>query len=224
MSNVSTRHAIVPFVASKSQALSGQRLCKVGFKLTEKMKAEGKKALPSVCASIPPVDTAAVQMFADELLPFVVRMIESAQDGILRSLYESSGGTLTDVTDEELSIPACIAYMSAEAAGTRLSTESISAWFDSALADNLTVVIADKLGFDLSTDEQTNTVQKHVRLHRDVLCVLAGKNVILSPKQETGIRNMLRLAGDESDTMYEKISRKFTEVTAKADADLIDIG
>ena len=219
MSNVSNRHAVVPFVAGTSKPLSGQRLARAGFKLTEKMKQAGKTALPSVCASVPHIDPAAVQMFWNDLLPHVGTMLEKAQDEILRAKYESSGGQCTDLTDEEISIPACLAFMNAESAGSRLSVESIGAWFDTALTDSLTVLIADKLGFDLSTPEQESVVQKHVRNHRDVLAMLAGKNVILAPRQSAAITNMLDLA--EEDAMHQKLTAKLTALMGKKEEEFL---
>ena len=129
MSNVSNRHSVVPFVAGTSKPLTGQRLARAGFKLTEKMKAAGKTALPSVCASVPQIDPAAVQVFISELMPHIGNMLEKAQDEILRAKYEASGGTATELTDEEISIPQCLAFLNAESTGSRLSAETIGAWF-----------------------------------------------------------------------------------------------
>jgi len=212
MSNVSNRHAVTPFIAGTSKALTGQRLARAGFKLTEKMKTAGKVALPSVCASVPQIDPGAVHEYLTGLLPHIGNMLEKAQDEILRSRYESAGGVLSDITDDEISIPACIAYLTAESSGARLSVESIGVWFDTALTDSLTVLIADKLGFELSTADQEKTVEKHVKNHRDVLGMLAGKNVILAPRQISAIKNMLELA--EEDTMHGKLSAKLTALTA----------
>lgn len=221
MSNVSNRHAVVPFVAGTSKPFADQRLARAGFKLTEKMKAAGKTALPSVCASVPHIDPAAVEVFWNDLLPHIGTMLEKAQDEILRSKYESSGGTCTELTDEEISIPNCIAFMNAESAGSRLSVESIGAWFDSSLTDGLTVLIADKLGFDLSTPEQEQTVSKHVRNHRDVLCMLAGKNVILAPRQMSAVQNMLQIAPDDGDTMHQKLTAKLTALQGKKEEEFL---
>lgn len=219
MSNVSNRHAVTPFVAGTSKPFTGQRLARAGFKLTEKMKAAGKVALPSVCASVPFINGGDIHQYLTELLPHVGAMLEKAQDEILRSRYESAGGVLSDITDEEISIPACIAFLNAETAGSRLSTETIGAWFDTALTDSLTVLIADKLGFDLSTSEQESTVAKHIKNHRDVLGMLAGKNVILAPRQISAITNMLELA--EEDTMHSKLSAKLAALTNKKEEEFL---
>jgi len=214
MSNVSNRHAVVPFVAGTSKPFADQRLARAGFKLTEKMKAAGKVALPSVCASVPMLDSGAVSVMIAELMPHIVAMLEKAQDDILRTKYETSSGQCAELTDEEISIPACLAYMNAESAGSRLSGELIGTWFDTALTDSITVLIADKLGFDLSTPEQEVTVAKHVKNHRDVLGMLAGKNVILAPRQIKAIQTMLELA--EEDTMHGRLSVRLAALTAAA--------
>jgi hypothetical protein len=98
--------------------------------------------------------------------------------------------------------------------------ESIGAWFDTSLTDSLTVLIADKLGFDLSTAEQEATVAKHVKNHRDVLCMLAGKNVILAPRQSSAIQNMLAAAPEE-DAMHQKLTAKLTALNAKKEEDFL---
>jgi hypothetical protein len=213
MSNVSNIHDIKPFVSGKSEPLTDQRLARISFKQTEKMTKAGIKALPSVCVSVPPVSVEDVQANIEQFMPHLVALVERTQDDVIRSLVESSGGTRTTVSDDEISIPAVLAYLSAESAGARLSTESIGAWFDSALSDAVTVLIADKLGFDLSTPEQIATVTKHVKNHKDVLCMLAGKNVVLAPRQEQAIRNMLELT-DEADTMHGRLMAKLTALCA----------
>ena len=222
MSNVSNRHSVAPFIAGTSKALNEQRLARVGFKLTEKMKKAGQKALPSVCASVPMIDPAAIEVHWENLVPYVQTLLETAQDGIFRSLYVSSAGTLSSIADEELSIPACIAFMEAQRAD--LSAETVGTWFDSELTDALTVIVADKLGFTLETPEQESTVAKHVRIHRDVLCMIAGRSVILQPKQAAGIRNMLKIAPE--DAMNARITAKMNELERKTveDLEMIDIG
>jgi len=219
MSAISNRHAVVPFVAGTSKPLTDQRLARAGFKLTEKMKAAGKTALPSVCASVPMIDTGAVSVFVADLMPHIVAMLEKAQDEILRAKCEASAGQVTELTDEEISIPQCIAFLNAESAGSRLSGELIGVWFDSALTDSLTVLIADKLGFDLSTPEQEQTVAKHVKNHRDVLAMLAGKNVILAPRQISAITNMLELA--EEDAMHARLSARLAALTARKEEEFL---
>jgi hypothetical protein len=218
MSNVSNRHAVTRFVAGASKPLATQRLAKVGYKSSKANPAK----YPSICASVPSIDRAAVAIYADSLLPFMVSILENAQDGILKSVYESAGGILSDITDEQISIPACISYLTAEAAGSRLSEDSIKAWFITDCSDNMTVVIADKLGFDLSTLEQCAAVEKRVNLHRDILCMLAGKNVTLNEQQKIAINNCIKLGADTDSGIGGKIVARFAAVTAPKPEDCLN--
>ena len=220
MSVVSHTHDLVPFVAGKSEPMADQRLSQIVCKQTKVMTAKGVKALPSVCVSIPELCASDVAPHLDALMPYVVQMVHGAQDGIVRALYESSKGARATVHDDEISMARVLAYLAAAAAGDRLSTAGIVAWFDSSvLPDTLTVLIAEKARFDLNTPEQLEVVRKSVTAWRDILCMLAGKQVSLSPAQAQNIGRMLTLAeeqGDES-VMCQKLRARHTELTARPD-------
>lgn len=203
MSNVSTAHSVHPFVAGKSEALTGQRLAKVGYKSTAKNPAK----FPSVCASIPFIGDNAIIDNVPALVSHIRAMLESAQDGIIRSLYESSDGSLTSIGDDDISIAACINFLEADAQGSRLTKEYIGAWFDSNVRDNLTVIFAEKLGFIKANDDnpsltemQEFTIDKHLNGYRDLFSSLAGGKTILQPKQVDGLNKALILCAVEDDT------------------------
>lgn len=203
MSNFSTAHNVVPFVAGKSEALTGQRLAKVGYKSTTKNPAK----FPSVCASVPMIPAELIQENMARLIPAVRTMLENAQDGILRSLYESSDGTLSQVTDGDLSVEACINFLEAESQGSRLTKEYLAAWFDSQVKENLYVVFAEKLGFIDPTDEapevtedQDAVILRHLNGYRDLFGSLAGGKTVLQEKQIEGLNKALDLAAVEDET------------------------
>lgn len=207
MSNVSNRHAMVPFTAGESKAFSGQRLAKVGYKQTDAMTKRGEKAPASVCVSVPHVAVADIRENLDALLPHIGAMIENAQDGIIRSLYESAGHVCRDITDDDISMAAVIGYLNAQADGDRITADRIGAWFDSQVAENITVVIAEKLGYSDLTPDNLPTVEKHVKVYRDLLGMLAGGKTILTPKQITGCRTAIALAGSDDDMGARLIAR-----------------
>lgn len=216
MSNVSNRHAMVPFTAGESKAFSGQRLARVGYKAT--------KANPtppaSVCVSVPPVAVADIRENLDALLPHIVTLVEGAQDGIIRSLYESAGHVCRDISDDDINMSAVIGYLNAQADGDRITADRIGAWFDSQVAENLTVVIAEKLGYADLTPDNLPTVEKHVKVYRDLLGMLAGGKTILTPKQITGCRTAIALAGSD-DLMGERLVSRLDRMAAKAADDLL---
>ena len=208
--SISNRHTVNQFVSGKSEPMSGQRLSKVGYKTTAKQTAK----FPSVCASIPFIQTQDINHNLDALIPHIRSMLENAQDGIFRSLYESSDGTLTAVSDDDLSVQACIAFLNAENQGSRLTKEFLEQWFDSQMRDNLFVVIADKLGFsDITTDVEV-TVNKHLAGYKGLISSLAGGKTILQPNQITSLTKALELCSIEDDTS-SKLRVRLIAMSAK---------
>lgn len=197
MSNVSSVHDIVPFVAGKTDALTGQRLAKVGYKSTKNNPAKFK----SVAVSVPHIDPDHILGNVKALLPYIGTMLEDTQDKIIRGLYEAADGSLKTVQDHEISVQACISFLEAEAAGDRLKKEHIESWFDRVCADNVFTLIAEKLGYGDSEDltpEQTDTVQKHVKVYRDILSMLSGGNVKLTPVQIKSCKTVIDVSEDDS--------------------------
>lgn len=214
MSNVSNRHALQLFSAG-DKPFTGQRLAKVGYKTSKKTPAKFK----SVATSIPFVQVDDIHGNITALLPFIGAMIENAQDGIIKSLYESAHGALIDITDDDISVSACIGFMQAESAGDRLTSEAIGKWFDSELSENLLASVADKLGFVDSegaiNEDQEIVCKKHVKVYRDVLCMLAGGKTILAEKQIKGCKNALALSPDDSDVMVVRLTARLDGMLKK---------
>lgn len=139
MSTISNVHQIVAYDSKKSAPYSGQRLAKVIFKGRGDKKAEHD----SQCASVPQVNELDVQAALPQFMPHLVRMVEDAQDRIVREVFLSGRDT---VTSEELSVAAVLALLEREAAGTRVTKERIGCWYDASLATELQEAFAAKLG------------------------------------------------------------------------------
>jgi len=221
MSNISNRHSVQPFVAGKSEPLSGQRLAKVGYKTTKKNKAK----YPSVFVSVPPINSESIVNNMDRLTPHIVAMLENAQDGVIRSLYESSDGALQSVSDDDIAISACIAYLEAENNGSRLTKEMIEQWFDSEVRENLTVLVAEKLGFEELNDTQMQVVTKHVDVYRDILSSVSGGRTILAEQQIKACERALTLAASDDSDVAKKIGARLQSMkTPKPLAELLQLG
>lgn len=212
MSHFSTAHTVTKFDAKKSQALSGQRLAKIRYKTTANQSAK----FPSVCVSVPFIGADEIDntVTISKLLPHIRAMLENAQDGVIRSLYESKEGSLTQVTDSDISIDACISYLDAESQGSRLTKEFISAWFNESMQDYVTALIVEKLGYDDSmSEEQVNTVSRHVNGYRDLYASLAGGKTVLQDKQIASLLNVLGLV--DSDETSEKLKARLVAMSQK---------
>ena len=207
MSIISNRHQINLFVSGKSEALTGQRLAKVGYKSTSKTPAK----FPSICVSVPPIADEEIQGNISALLPHVKAYLADVQDKVIRSLYESSGGTKTLVSNEEISVSACIGYLMSEGAGGKLSAELIEHWFDTEMKDNLTVVFADKLGFSELNDEQMETVSCYLASYRALFAQVSATKNAPSKAQCENLRKVLEVAATETD-VGERIANRLAEL------------
>ena len=195
MSVVSNRHTIVPFIAGKSQAMENQRLAKIGFK--------GRKGKPakfkSVCVSVPQISVPSDADKVERLIPYIQSMLENAQDGIIRSLYESSEGALATVADDEIGFDACVNFMESEASGARLTKEFLVSWFNENVSENLYVVIAERLGFTEINDDVEKTIQQHLNVYRDLISSLSGNKTWYEPKQIVAAKRALEVASVDDD-------------------------
>ena len=218
MSNVSTVHDVKPFKAG-DKALTGQRLAKVGYKKTK----DQPNPLPSVAVSVPFIQPDDITANVQKLLPYIGAMLEDTQDKIIRSLYESSGGNLKIVQDQEISVSACIAYLSAEKEGNRLTKESIEQWFTLTLYERVLVWIGGKLGYDMEnlTPEQLVTMEKHTKIYKEIMGALAGGATILAEKQIKGMRGALELVEDSDDPMVSRLSARLDTMERKNSDDFI---
>lgn len=220
MSNVSQAHDVIPFVAGKTAALTNQRLAKVGYKTTAKNPAK----YSSVAVSVPFIASESIQENMEALIPYVRNMLEATQDSVIRSLYENVSGKLSVVTDSDISIQACISFLESEAAGDRLKKEHIESWFDRVCKDNCFTLIAEKLGYtnDDLTEEQVKTVEKHVKVYRDILSMLAGGRTILTPVQIKSCKTVIEVSEDDSGIGEKLVSRLNAMETPKV-AEMLEL-
>ena len=210
MSHFPSTHLVTAFDSAKSQALSGQRLAKIRYKTTAKQAAK----FPSVCVSVPPLVDSEIMDNLPALKVHIRAMLEAAQDGVIRSLYESAGGALSSVQDSDISVVACIGYMNAESEGGRLTKETIDAWFDASLGEYVTALIVEKLGYGENlTPEQEHTVSRHVKGYKDMYSALAGGKTIYQPNQIGSLRRVLALV--DSSEVGEKLEARLQSMLSK---------
>jgi hypothetical protein len=198
--SITNRHAIIPFIAGKTAPLNEQRLSKVGYKSSKSNPAK----FPSVAASVPVIPAEDILARMSDLVPYVRNLLETAQDGIFRSLYESSGGLRTELGDSEIGIDSIIGYLESESNGGRLTIESINSWFDGNVRDNLTVVIADKIGAAEIDDPR---IAGHINSYRGLLASLSGGKTLLQPTQISGLRKAIEIASTDDEMSARLIAR-----------------
>lgn len=221
--SISNRHTVVKFVSGETKAMTGQRLAKVGYKSTKKNPAK----FNSIAVSVPHINPAEIEKNYIKLLPHIGALIENAQDGIIRSLYESSDGKLTEVGDNDISVEACIAYMNSDSDGGRLTKAYLESWFDSNCADMLFVAIAEKCGYGGNgidpTPEQTVQLNNSVKIYRDLISSLSGGATMFTPGQINGVKKMFDTLMIGDDTEKKLIARIKKMEEKKEEVNLEDL-
>jgi hypothetical protein len=142
------------------------------------------------------------------------------QDKIIRSLYESREYALERVADSEIGFAAIAGYVSSEQSGGRLTKEYLEQWFDANLRDNLTVVIADKLGFEDLNESQLETVNQHLAGYRGLIAAIGGRKTMLSVAQITGIRRAFQVTAVD-DVTVSQLEARLTEMEIAHNAALL---
>ena len=210
MSNLSTAHNVTKYDAKLSQAFTNQRLAKVKYKSTTKSPAK----YPSVCASVPMITTDSITEHSAKLAPHIRAMLENAQDGIIRSLYEANDGKLTSITDQDISILACIEHLEAEAQGTRLTKEIIEEWFDADAVEILTAAFVDKWNWegDISFEQQKKLDQV-VSGHKAMFAALAGGKTGYNLLQCKGLLKVLELI--DTSELSERLKARLEAMSNK---------
>lgn len=213
MSHFPSSHLVTPFDSAKSQPLTGQRLAKCRYKTTVKTPA----LHPSVCVSVPYLTPEQITPELARLMPHIRNMLENAQDGVIRSLYESADGTLTQVQDSELSVDSCIKYLEAESSGSRLTKEFIDSWFKGEPHDMVYALIVEKLHYapkgEELTPEQDATVSKHVKGYGDMYSALAGGKTMYQPNQIQSLLKVLELI--DTSEVTEKLTARLNSMLTK---------
>lgn len=223
MSQVSNVHNLVPYVSGKSRPLGDQYLSVVSYKVTEKMKKAGKSApFPAVCVSIPVIPTDGILGKLEGFDSHIAGWVTSQRDKLIRSLYEGSKGTRKTVSDEEIGIPALLAFLDAENQSDRLTIEAIGKWFDAKMEDIVSVFVADALKYEGTlTEEQIKRVEQATKARRDLFTCLP-KTMVWADKQIHALNQLMPLI-DEDDTFGQKVAAKWREMTAAGDLDTLDL-
>lgn len=190
MSVISDRHQFVAFVSGKTSPMDGQRLAKVSYK-----EKSGKK---SVAVSIPVLRDEDVERIHNAFPVDVRKRVEDMQDSLIRSLYESG---VAVISDDDISADSVIGFMDAES-GSRLTAESIGAWFDSTRSILEPVICA---GIAKESDKA-----KKLNVWRTAYCSVTSRSVPDTPVLTKLLDTLANCADDDS--IAERIARKIENI------------
>lgn len=213
--SIGNRHTVSAFIAGTSKAMDGQRLAKVGYKKTK----DNPNPLKSVCVSVPKITTPLTDEQVFKLQNHIVAMLEKAQDGIIRTLYEQDPEGLRSVSDDAITIEQCIEFMELEETGGRLTIEKINAWFvDSGLSEKLTEFLRLNGAKKLQGEALDKAVTQSLAGYKGMIAGLSGGKTHYDAKQREKLQVVLAMTED-GDEMAEKLNARI-EAMAKKDQDI----
>jgi len=160
----SNRHQFAPLTKS-SKPLSGQRLSRVIAKAS-KDGGYSPNLPESLCVSIPFLESSVISENIVQLTPHILAMIEDTRDAIISEKRKESG--CTEISDDDISIASCIAFLESSAKGSRVTSEYLSEWFKETYSVQAAefIIVACKWGVELEdlSPEQLQVVENKINV------------------------------------------------------------
>ena len=215
MSAISNVHSIVAFDSKISKAFENQRLAKVIYKTS---RTTGIKEKESVCVSVPKLELTDEEALLFK--PYLVAYLEGVQDSIIRAKYEEGA---VSIHNNDIGIHSMLDFLEEDSKGGRLTKEYITEWFNTSLADMLTVAIADKLGVsDTPSETEAKKIEQMVNVYRDKFASLAGGKTMFAADIATKLQKALELV-DSEDTMAVRFNARLEKMKEQNTVDLLGL-
>jgi hypothetical protein len=218
--SITNRHSILPLTPT-SVPMDGQRMVRTSFKQTEKMTKAGKKALPNVFTSIPPLSEDALIEFmeaeSDRMILIVKGLFEKIQDSIIIGEYEKNQ-KIVSVSDDEIGLMACLEFMESESVGGRMTREKVENWYDAVMVDTVAAVVLEKLvvlgrlgANEEPNEKQRNIVEATVKKYRETFSSLSGGATVLAIGEIDALERLLEQA-EEIGEIGSKIQKRLVKM------------
>lgn len=191
-------HSVITYTG-KEKPFTGQRLSKVTWKTnTDKDSPYYNIKRESKCVSLPVIGSTDIADNIVALTPHIASYLHGVQDKMVRELLEA-GSNVVSVATSDVSVASIIEYLESSDESGRLTKDSVAAWFDSTVADNLAMLIGEKLGVsNVPTDSESAKVMEVVTAFKGKIAALAGGKTQYEPKVCKSLLNAIALvpAGD----------------------------
>ena len=186
------------------------------IKVMYKKPKDGSKQKDNVCLLVDPVTEAEVKPFLPALMPHIIAMCETTQDAIAKELH-TSNDTLIEPT--QLDMESIVSKLERDAISQRINKETINSWFDSNMADVMSVLFADKLGLSENpTQEDSDKVDRFVSVYRNKFAGLASNMTAYQPNEaEKLVEAMEKCEIAETDLLAAKLKDKLVKMQNPVD-------
>ena len=163
------------------------------------LKASEAVNRPAKCVEVPMLNLDAMKVAINtngKVLAMAVGLFEDYQSKMIQ--LDIAKGKET-IYASNISLDAMILNFESDVStGGRISKDKIIAWFDSALADSLTVAFANKLGIgNAPTEPETKKLAMIIDAYKANFSKLAGREVSISPDDKVKLESAIALANAE---------------------------
>ncbi len=207
-------HSVVSYDPKSSKAFTGQRLAKFTWKtVQDKTSAMYNVKRDSKCVSLPVIGEQEIVGNIVVLVPAVQAYLHSVQDKMIREMLEA-GGNVVQVNSESINVAAIVEWLEQNDESGRITKESVGMWFDSTVAEQLAVVLADRLGVsEIPTNAESAKILATVEAFKGKIAALAGGKTAYEPKVCKSIISALELAG-EGDVLAGRFKVRLNKMIA----------
>jgi hypothetical protein len=221
-------HNVVTY-DGKNKPFTGQRLAKVTWKTNNDKNSQWFNIKrESKCVSLPVVAVADITNNIAALSPHLIAYLHGVQDKMVREMLDA-GNNVVSISTDSIGIPAILEYLESSDESGRLTKESVAAWFDSTVSDNLAMVISEKLGIGTDnnvpvTDAQSAKVLEVVSAFKGKIAALAGGKTSYEPKVCKSLLNALAVAPAD-DALAVRFTARLNKMIEESEkmVDLMDL-
>lgn len=204
VSGVATFKAYDP--KSPTATVVGGRIVKCLYK---SIKVDGKMVaskLANSCLEIPFISEEAVTNNMADLVPHIISYLETVQDSMVKTVH--STGT-ESVNETDFGISRILTTLEASATSGKLTKEQAEAWFDSDVADNLTVLFADKFGMsDDPSEEDADKLVAICKVYKSKLAALVGPKTFYTPDEATSLVKAINMSEANSSVVGARFVKR----------------
>lgn len=212
MSIVSNIHQFAP-LDKDSKPLDGQRLVRIIAKKNREGEYQSEHLQGSLCVSVPWVDQDAVVSVIDKLMPHVMGMVRDTQDKIIREFRIEHGRN--EVPGHIFDMNAVVAYLDADAAGDRVTSEYLQEWF----MDSYAQIASDWIKVAIDGAAQS-VIDAKVNVLRDMFAMWASPRANPNIPQLKAMIRFGAYIGDAADGRMSGYIGKAQVMLARKEAEL----
>lgn len=192
--------------------IAGTRIVKCLYQIN---KATGKKAAENSYVRIP-TKHLTEEIIVDkiiELAPYVLSFLEDKENEIIRNDHKNG---ILNVFYDSLGLDKIIDKLEADETSSRLTKEKVEAWYESEVAESLTVLFATKMGLDdNSNEEELLKLEMILGCYKKKFISLASNKVLIKEEDCISMINVIKSCEAEGSLIGRRFIGKLEKMSVK---------